>query len=142
MIPLHLLQQAFNRTIIALIESWKIAHDHIMYIIIIDSWKLRMLITKGLFSPLAYHLCSLNEDIFCKYLYKFVLFSPLTPKLKVLHCSNDFISFYSRCEAACLSNKSCNFVLPFPFSVTHFSFYKWKISRFSFPQLSTFSVRS
>lgn len=40
-----------------------------------------MLITKGLFSPLVYHLCSLNEYIFPKYLFKFIFFSPLTSKL-------------------------------------------------------------
>lgn len=132
MISLHLLQQAFNRTIIALIESWKITRDHITYIIIIDSWKLRMLITKGLFSPLVYHLCSLNEYIFPKYLFKFIFFSPLTSKLS-------FTLF--RCQAACFLKRRCNSVLPFPSSVTHLSFYQWKISRLLFPELSTFSVQ-
>lgn len=61
-----------------------------MYIAI-DSWKLRL--TKGFFYPLVYHFCSLNEHIFYKYLFKFLFISPLTSKLKVLHCSNLFMYF-------------------------------------------------
>lgn len=88
---------------------------------IIDSWKLRLLITKALFSPFIYHLCCRNEFFVNIYPSLQIFISSFWSKsFTLFNCLYAFV--YSRCETACPIKKSCNSVLPFLSSAISFTF--------------------